>query len=425
MAELRQRQRKYDILVWGATGYTGRLVAEYLSQITISRYPSLRWAIGGRNQRALEDVRAGMAKINPKSAEVDIVIGDVKNQELIEWVVGQTKVIIATAGPFSLVGTPIVEACVKLGVDYVDITGESQWVRKLINQYQYHEVASRKGIFIVPFCGFDSIPSDISSFCVADYIKTKLGKRCGPIRTGWFSLPAGGFSGGTFASMLNFAAMPTKDAKEAMDKYALNPTEFRPNTDPSDPILPSYQSLLNTWTTPFIMGSVNSRVVRRSNSLVKSHYGEKFSYMEYMAVRNPIFAGIITFGLVVLVILLSFGFTRELLRKVLPKPGQGPSKEDLKKGGTKVVAVGLTDEASPRRVECTLRYPKDVSAGYLGTAITVTEAALCLALQRDAVEKNVQANGLTGGVLTPASAFGHVLVQRLRDAGITVDVKEI
>lgn len=103
----------------------GRLVAEYLSQITISKYPSLRWAIGGRNQRVLEDVRNSMAKINPKSSQVDIVIGDVKNQDLIEWVVGQTKVIIATAGPFSLVGTPIVEACVKLGVDYVDITGTS------------------------------------------------------------------------------------------------------------------------------------------------------------------------------------------------------------------------------------------------------------------------------------------------------------
>ena len=105
------------------THVSGKLVTEYLSQVTLSRYPNLRWAIGGRNQRALEDVRANMAKINPKSAEVDIMIGDVKNQEQIEWVVGQTKVIISTAGPFSLVGTPVVEACVKLGVDYVDITG--------------------------------------------------------------------------------------------------------------------------------------------------------------------------------------------------------------------------------------------------------------------------------------------------------------
>ncbi|KAL6062395.1 Saccharopine dehydrogenase [Balamuthia mandrillaris] len=406
---------KFDLIVWGATGFTGTLVAEYLAEHAPA---DLRWALGGRNEDKLKEVKRRAVALNQNLEKtLGIVQGDATDQASMDRVVQQTKVILTTAGPFGRFGTTLVDACVRHGVHYCDITGESPWMRTTIDEY--HSQARQKGVHIVHTCGFDSIPSDLGTFFLVEQMRKKYRKECSNV-TSYVRLK-GGFSGGTAASLITIIEegksmrkkIKSKDHTNMRDPFFLNPSgegKVATSVD-KDQALPAYSKDIGRWTIPFVMAAVNTRVVRRSNALMNDAYGHNFHYRE-TAVSNSFLAAIFTWCIMVLgLIALHVSFTRGLLKKfVLPAPGTGPSREQMRKSFFHFTLVGRTTDG-----EKLVAVVKGGDPGYLETAKMLSEAALCLVYQQDSLPSK-------GGVLTPATSMGSLLVERLQQAGITFEI---
>ena len=277
--------RPFDLVLYGATGFVGRLAAAYLAQRRARQ--KLRWAIAGRDAAKLATLREQLAA----RASVhlpEIVVADSGDVAAVEAMAASTRVLITTAGPYALYGDAVVDACVHQKTHYADITGETTWVRRVIDRH--HARAQRDGTRIVPFCGFDSVPSDLGTLLVVRHIEAELDAPCVEVK-GYFRM-MGGFNGGTLAT--NAHNYETGEFKTGRDPFLLNPraqhsaADLVRNQDPRDA---RYDAAIGAWIAPFIMGSINTRVVRRSVALMsayKAPYGPRFRYQEYSTFGGPL-----------------------------------------------------------------------------------------------------------------------------------------
>ena len=410
MSEAKQ-DRTFDVIVYGATGFTGKLVAAYLArQYGIGK--DLQWAIAGRSEAKLQSVRESLGE---SGKNLKILVADSADAEALASLAQQTRVVLSTVGPYALYGSALVAACVEAGTDYCDLAGEVQWIRKMIDTHQ--DKAAHTGARIVHCCGFDSIPSDMGVWFLQEEAKEQHGEYCQSIAM-YVKATKGTFSGGTMASMMNIIEEVREDrslAKLMADPYALNPDGERDGPDGYDQRQVIYDDDAECWTAPFVMGSVNMRVVRRSNALADFPYGREFRYRESMltgrGVAGRLKGTMLTLGLGGLVLGGSFSPTRRFLQKfVLPKPGEGPSPELQQTGFFKLLLIGKLADGRILRSQVT----GDQDPGYGSTSKMLSESAVCLA--RDDLTT-------TGGIWTPAAAMGSALLSRLREnAGLTFDV---
>lgn len=409
------RERELDVVVWGATGFTGQLVSEYL----IDRYPdgALQLGLGGRDRQKLEAVRTRLAAAHPGAAELPLVVGDSFDAASLDALASRTRVVCTTVGPYAKYGAELVAACVRQGTDYCDLTGEVQFIRRMIDAH--HDAAKQNGTRIVHCCGYDSIPSDLGTLLLQETSRERHGASCREVKL-FAGESKGSMSGGTIASMLNVLdeARRDRDVRRVIaDPYALNPEGERRGPDGPDPMRVRRDPDLGMWVGPFVMAAINSRVVRRSNALSGYAYGRDFRYSEEMSfgrgVRGLFRATAFTAGLGAFMAAANARVTRGLLEHKLPQPGEGPSREQREAG---YFVTRLIGKATDPGMQMRVRVEGQHDPGYGETSRMLGESAACLALDRDQP-------GTPGGILTPASAMGLRLVERLRDAGMVFDVE--
>jgi len=410
---LSDTNREFDVIVWGATGFTGMLVAEYLHrQYGVGR--DLRWAIAGRNRQKLEELRTALGA---DAAAVEIIESDSHDKESLMHLASQTSVVLTTVGPYALYGSDLVEACVANGTHYCDLAGEVQWIRKMIDLH--HEHAQQTGARIVHCCGFDSVPMDMGVWFLQDTAKQRYGDYCKSI-TMLVKATKGTASGGTITSMLNIIKESREDraiARVLVHPYSLNPEGEREGPDERDQQNILYSEAAECWTAPFVMAAVNTKVVRRSHALAGYPYGKDFRYAEAVATGAGIGGWMkgmtMMTGLAGLMLGGSFSATRNLLQKfVLPKPGEGPDRELQESGFFNLMQIGALPDGTILKTRIT----GDQDPGYGSTSKMLSECAVCLA--KDELDSG-------GGVLTPASAMGSALLERLqRNAGLTFELRD-
>lgn len=409
--------RSHDIVLFGATGFTGKLVAEYLAR---KAPKGLRWAIAGRNREKLEAVREELEEIDARLSSLPILIADGHDQASLDALVPETRVVCTTVGPFGQHGRLLAAACARHGTHYCDITGEVPFIRASIDENHAKAVETRTRI--VHCCGFDSIPSDLGVLILSEHAH-EIGGSLSWAK-GFVGEMRGTTSGGTAATMLSIVEQATTDSSVRRllgNPHALDPDTSATRTrDPfeADPRGVAFDRDIDRWTAPFVMSSINTRIVRRSNALLR--YGVPFRYRETMSLpkgpKGLLAASAVTAGTAGFAVGAALPPTRALLaRFVLPKPGEGPSREARERGHftLRFVAEGTGEGGKAFRLNATVKGTSD--PGYGETAKMLGESALCLA-------QDASKLGDRFGVLTPASAMGMTLVERLRDAGMTFDV---
>jgi len=385
---------QYDVVLYGASGFTGRQTVEYFAK---HAPPGIRWAIAGRNRQKLEIVRA---EIGAPARHEDVLVADSRDHAAVDAVVARARILLNTAGPFALYGTPVVDACVRSGTHYVDITGETVWVRELIARY--HERAAAEGTRIIPGCGFDSVPSDIGTLLVARHMQSAYGVPCSEVRA-YFQM-AGGLNGGTMASVMNM--IKTGRVERSHDLAPIR-----------------YDAEIGEWTGPFFMPPTNAWIVRRSAALHaewREPYSREFVYHEVLKYDPPLArakAMAATMGLALFFAALRWPVSRRIVEPLLPKPGTGPSVRTMDEGWFSCDLLGWSEDG--RQVRGSIRHQGD--PGNRATVRFLCESALCLALDADALPGGRP----RGGVLTPATGLGLALVDRLRRAGVTIDVPAV
>jgi short subunit dehydrogenase-like uncharacterized protein len=407
------KRRSLDLVLYGATGFVGRRAAVYLAQRSLRR--KLRWAIAGRDATRLAALRAELSADPAARSLPAIVVADSADAGAVAAMAAATRVLITTAGPYALYGDAVVDACVAQRTHYADITGETVWVRRLIDRH--HARAAREGTKIVPFCGFDSVPSDLGALLAARAVQRAFGAPCVEVRA-YFQM-MGGFNGGTLAS--NTHRYEAAEVEAGRDPFLLNPrarhsaAELMRNQDPRDP---RFDEAIGTWVAPFIMGPINSRVVRRSAALQaawKTPYGPGFHYQEYAKCSPPLAAAkaaALAVALRGFDAAMTLAPARALIGKAVPKPGEGPSERAMVRGWFRTELVGCTADGRSARVR--IAYRGD--PGNRATLRILCESGLALAFDGATLPGGAQ----RGGVLTPATALGEALVPRLRAAGFEI-----
>lgn len=410
--------KKYDVVLMGATGYTGRLTAQYLAEHYTGQ---IKWAIAGRSLSGLEMLKDDLVnEFNVARESVGIVVANSLDHASLASLVRSTRVVLSAAGPFWKVGTPLVEECVKAGVHYCDITGETVWAREIIDKF--HQPAIQSGAKIVPFCGFDCVPSDLGCMMMAQEMRRRHGCGCKQV-TMYVGPTRGGVSGGTCASMVNLVDRPLGEAlgvmKRLRDPYLLNPAGTA-GPAVADRMGVGYDADMKMLTAPWLMAGVNTRVVRRSNGLLNSSYGAQMVYSEALT-SKPTALGLFTslavsITMPLLMLMLLVPPLRALLKMFLPKQGSGPSLESRKRGFFNFVFVAKGDSTESPVLRGAVNCKRDA---YTATAIMVAESAVCLVKDEARLDK-------AGGVLTPAVAMKGELLKRLNAAGVvfTVDGAE-
>ena len=408
---MKDAPREFDIIVVGATGFTGTLVAEYLCE----RYgvgDSLRWAAAGRNEQKLA---ALCNSLGTRAASLPLIVADTLDAGAMRELAARTRVVLTTVGPYARYGSEVVAACAAAGTHYCDLAGEVQWIRRMIDAHD--DVARQSGARIVHCCGFDSIPMDIGAWFLQKEAKERYGAYCDSIVL-LVKAMKGGASGGTMASMMNLMREARADREVARllaRPYGLNPAGEQRGPDQGDQHGIRFDADAQSWTAPFIMASVNTRVVRRSHALLGYPWGKEFRYHEAIRTgRGPggwFRSATITAGLAGLVGLASFDWSRGLLERfVLPKPGTGPDGKARENGFFSLQQNGKL--ADGRRIRA--RITGDRDPGYGSTSKMLAESAVCLAL--DDLDSR-------GGVLTPASAMAAALFVRLQaNAGLSFEI---
>ena len=403
--------RRYDVVLYGATGFVGRQTVDYFAR----HAQGLSWAIAGRSADKLAQVRTAAG---PGAAGAAIEVADGQDSHALGRLASRASVVLSTAGPFALHGSALVAACVGSATHYVDITGETPWVRGLIDQH--HAQAAHDGTRIIPCCGFDSVPSDLGAWLVAQALWQTHGEPCVAVKAS--HAMRGGLNGGTLASALNLMANPDVQ-RLARQPFLLNPADSAPAdiADQADPVSPHHDDDFNAWLGPFVMGPVNTRVVRRSAALLAAAgdaaYGDGFRYQEYQRLGRGPLAALAGAGLSLAGALGGAGLRtaagRRLAGALAPAPGQGPSTHTMDSGWFRCELLGRTASGLLQRGQISgIGDP-----GNRATTRFVCEAALALALQ----PQGLPGGPRRGGVLTPASGLGNVLAQRLRAAGMTVE----
>lgn len=397
---------EFDIVVWGATGFTGRLAAEKLAARVGTR-GDLRWAIGGRNQTKLESVRS---TLGASAESIPIVTGDSHDVASLEALAARTKVVCSTVGPYAMYGSELVAACVRSGTHYCDLAAEPHWIRKMMDAHEAE--AAQTGARIVHACGMDSIPSDVGVFFLQRQAKQIHGEPCSRVKMRVTEM-RGGFSGGTAASLLHGTDAGREDpsiGRAMTEPYYLAPEGHRQGPDEPDDmrsVKVEYDEDLRVWTKPFFMGPMNSKIVRRTNALLGYPYGEGFHYDEARAVADGmsgrIKAKAEALGYVAFVASVGFPPTRWLLKKyVLPGSGEGPDRETRESGQWRIVLLGQMDDGTTVRTLVSGEGDPATDS----TSRMLIESALCLAQDADKIP-------VGGGSWTPAAAMGDLLLDRL------------
>jgi len=408
----RDRSREFDIVLWGATGFTGRLVADYLVRNHLGGDTGLRLALAGRNKEKLE----GIAK-EVGAPQLPILIGDSFDAESLNAIASKAEVLITTVGPYAKYGAELVGACVRNGTDYCDLTGETHFIAAMIDAHE--EEAKRTGARIVHCCGYDSIPSDLGTLIVQEAFKQRHGTYASQVKMAAVQMK-GAFSGGTIASMLNMMEEAQKDKsilRTMSAPYALNPAGQQDGPDAAEAVMASYDEDFDQWIAPFIMGAVNTKVVRRSNALFDYAYGRDFRYDEAVLCGGGPggFAKATATGLggAMAMGAMAIGPIRRFAAGRLPKPGEGPSLERREAGYFDVALLGHHPTDPSKNLSGRIRGDRD--PGYGSTSKMLGETAVCLAL--DELRP-------AGGCLTPASAMGGALLARLPAAGVTFELDD-
>lgn len=410
-AETADRTRLYDIVVYGATGFVGRLTADYLARHAPE---GTVVALAGRSASRVEAVRRTLPSA---AAQWPIVEADAADEEALRALAESTRVVITTVGPYAKFGLPLAAACAVAGTDYVDLTGEVLFARQSIDKN--HEIAQKSGARIVHSCGFDSIPSDIGVHVLhAAVAADGAGELTDTTLV--VSSMRGGVSGGTVDSVRTQLAEMKKDGKLrrlAARPYSLSPdrsleTDFGRQLDAQVVNGTQISPSVRGWKAPFFMASYNTRVVRRSNALRDWAYGKQFRYREVMNVgtsfASPVIAGAVSVGLGAALVGMTV-LPRKLLDRILPEPGKGPSTQAQENGHFTMDVYTTTTSGARYRS----RVKADGDPGYKATAVMLSESALALVHNRDSLPD-------AAGVLTPATGIGDALVTRLQDAGLEI-----
>ncbi len=397
--------RQFDLIVFGATSFVGQILCRHLVDRLGTDGP-VSWAIAGRSASKLKTVAADTG------ANVEQIVADASDAEAMAAMVDQAKVIISTVGPYALYGSELVAAAAAAGTDYCDLTGEPQWMQKMIDAHQ--ETAEASGARIVHSCGFDSIPSDLGVWFTQQLAQERFDTHCTSIAMRVKAMK-GGASGGTIASMMNVMEEVASDPslrKVLTNPYALAPEGARSGVRQPNVTIPQNDKASGKWVAPFVMASVNTRVVFRSHALLDHPWGDGFQYDEAMIMGDgPIGvakAGMLTGGLAGFMGLAALKPARSVLNKyILPKPGEGPSPEDQEAGFYDIRFYGTTAEGDT----ITTKVTGDRDPGYGSTAKMLGESALVLL--------DLPANETPGGFWTPATAMGDRLIDALEaEAGL-------
>jgi len=404
--------RDLDVVLFGATSFVGRLTAEYLARAAPD---GARIGLAGRSPERLRDVRSSLAAI---ASDWPLLVADTTEPSSLAELAGAARVVATTVGPYRRYGMGVVEACATAGTHYADLTGEVLFMRETIDRFD--AVAAGSGARIVHSCGFDSIPSDLGVLLLHE-AATADGNGQLEETTLVVRAMRGGLSGGTVASLKGTVDDGKRDpalARVLEDPYALSPAraaEPQLGAQP-DPRGVHRAEDLGGWVGPFAMGPINTRVVRRSSALQDWAYGPRFRYREVMGFGSgplaPVLAGAMTAGLGALAVGLSFGPARAVLDRVLPSPGEGPGAKSRERGFFHIEIHAQASDGA--RYVCRIAAQGD--PGYKATSVMLGESALCLAFDADRLPPRA-------GVLTPATAMGDVLVERLRAAGQTFEVR--
>ena len=410
-------KRSYAVVLYGATSFVGQITAHYLTEFLSNTKDrngaNVTWAIAGRDEEKLNELQSKLA------SKVDIIIANSDDAASLDKMTKQSQVIISTVGPYLKYGEPLIKSCVNNGTDYVDLTGEAIFIKDMMDKYQ--DTAKQSGARIVNSCGFDSIPSDLGVYFTQQKAEEKFGNACDVIHMR-VKAAKGGLSGGTIASMATIFEEVSQDKsrrKQVANPYLLNDDKDAPNVRQANVSKPEYDDEHKRWLAPFVMASINTRIVHRSNQLLGYEYGRDFKYDEAMwmkdGVKGKLSSYAMSAGLLGFATAMMIKPSRELLSKhVLPKSGSGPSKEEQENGYFDIRLFGQT--ASNDTINTKVTGDKD--PGYGSTSRMLSQAALCLA-------QDISKDDVGGGFWTPASAMGDSLIKRLEaHSGISFEIVE-
>lgn len=392
--------KQYDIVLYGATGFTGKRAAAYIKE---NIPPNTTWAIAGRNAKKLEQIKSEL------DLTQDILLAEANKKEQVEDLVKKTKVIITTTGPYALYGNNLVASCAKHGVHYVDITGEATWVSDMIKAHG--NIAQKSGAKIVSFCGFDSIPADLGVWSLQQFFRQQWNTELTEAN-GFYTLSGGGLNGGTLLSALNL--MESGETKRMADPKLLL------NDLPYQDFVPAHQTKwkskkapqVDKWVYPFVMGDINTKVVFRSIGLAKAQektVADEFLYKEYHAIGGRFSAALAASGMAAFEKLGKFKLMRSFLKKIGPKTNEGPTEEQIENGFFRLKIFGKDEDQNQALM--TMQFQGDA-----GNKATVNFLCQCAFLMLDdEIESNSQA-----GFLTPTAAFGSRLYDQLTANGLAI-----
>ena len=403
----------HDLVAFGATSFVGKILCRYLQE-EFGAQGEMKWAAAGRSKAKLEELRSSLGA---KAGTLPLVVADAADEASLRELCASARVVVSTVGPYALYGEPLVKSCAESGTDYCDLSGEVQWIRRMVQRYQ--ATARKSGARVVHCCGFDSIPSDMGVHFLQRQAMKRFGAPCTRVKMRVKAM-RGEFSGGTVASLMNVVKEAAADPalrRELADPYSLCPAGSAPKVRQPNVRSAEFDVDFGAWVAPFVMSGINTRIVHRSNALSEQAYGADFTYDEAMlmgrGLKGRFAATAMTAGLAGFMLAAAIRPARAALKRfVLPKPGEGPSPEAQRKGFFDLRFLGTTADGRQIRTKVT----GDRDPGYGSTGKMLGQAAACLALDVDKA-------ATPGGFWTPAAIFGDRLIQRLTaHSGLTFEV---
>ena len=400
----------HDLVAFGATSFVGKILCRYLWD-EFGAQGKMKWAAAARSQAKLEELRSSLGA---NAGTLPLVIADAADEASLGKLCASTRVVVSTVGPYALYGEPLVKACAESGTDYCDLSGEVQWIRRMVQRYE--AMAQKSGARIVHCCGFDSVPSDLGVHFLQRQAMKRLGAPCTRVKMRVKAM-RGELSGGTVASLMNVVKETAADPalrKELANPYSLCPPGSVPRVRQPDVRRAEFDLDFGAWVAPFVMSGINTRIVQRTNALSGQAYGADFTYDEAMlmgrGLKGRFAATALTAGLAAFMLAGAIQPARAALERfVLPKPGEGPSPEAQRKGFFDLRFLGTTADGRQIRTKVT----GDRDPGYGSTGKMLGQATACLALDIDKA-------ATAGGFWTPATIFGDRLIERLTDrSGLT------
>jgi short subunit dehydrogenase-like uncharacterized protein len=402
----------YDLVAFGATSFVGRILCRYLWE-EFGAQGELKWGAAGRSKAKLEELRSSLGA---RTRSLPLVVADAADEASLRRLCASTRVVVSTVGPYALHGETLVKVCAETGTDYCDLSGEVQWIRRMVQRY---EAAARKsGARIVHCCGFDSIPSDLGVHFLQRLAMQQLGAPCTRVKMR-VKVMRGELSGGTVASLMNVVKEAAADPalrKELADPYSLCPAGSVRKVRQPEVRSAQFDVDFGAWVAPFVMSGINTRIVQRTSALSEQAYGADFTYDEAVlmgrGLKGRFAATAMAAGLSGFMLAAAIPPARAALERfVLPKPGEGPSPEAQRTGFFDLRFLGTTADARQIRTKVT----GDRDPGYGSTGKMLGQAAACLTLDLDKA-------AASGGFWTPATIFGDRLIQRLTaHSGLTFD----